>query len=307
LPISLTLVRSRQPISPGSVADSSAMAPSPIAVPEETIKMSKLLQRLLAASLLGLLALFPLAAAAGDTLQRVVDFKVLKVGMSGNQPPLTMTNREGGLMGFDVDLARALADAMMVKLEIVPMPFGDLMAALEEDKVDMVLSGLAITPERTEMVSFIGPYMMSGKSILTRDSVLARISGPGEFNRKELKLLALSNSTSASFVKAAAPEAQLVEIKNYDEGVDLIIAGKADALVADMPVCVLSVARYPDAGLVTLEKPLTVEPIGIAVSKDDPQFFNLVDNYLRAYEKTGILGKLRDKWFENSSWIAALP
>ena len=47
--------------------------------------------------------------------------------------------------------------------------------------------------------------------------------------------------------------------------------------------------------------------MGIAVSKDDPQFYNLVDNYLRAYEKTGILGKIREKWFENTSWVAALP
>ena len=87
----------------------------------------------------------------------------------------------------------------------------------------------------------------------------------------------------------------------------MIVDGKADAMVADMPVCVLSVARFPEAGLTTLQEPLTVEPIGIAVSKDDPQFYNLVDNYLRAYEKTGILGKIREKWFENTSWVAALP
>jgi ABC-type amino acid transport substrate-binding protein len=269
--------------------------------------MSKVLQRLMLGGLLALAMVFPLNSMAGDTLQRVVDFKVLKVGMSGNQPPMTMANREGGLMGFDVDLAKALADAMKVKLEIVPMPFGKLMEALEKDEIDMILSGLAITPERTEMVSFVGPYMMSGKSILTKDSVLAKMSGSKEFNRKDLKLLALSNSTSASFVKTVAPEAQLIEVASYDEGVAMIIDGKADALVADMPVCVLSVARYPEAGLTTLERPLTVEPVGIAVSKDDPQFFNLVDNYLRAYEKTGILGKIREKWFENTSWIAALP
>jgi ABC-type amino acid transport substrate-binding protein len=227
--------------------------------------------------------------------------------MSGNQPPMTMTNREGGLMGFDVDIAKALADAMKVKLEIVPMPFGELLSALEQNKVDMVLSGLSITPERTEKVSFVGPYMMSGKSILTKNSVLAKIEASADFNRKELKLLALSNSTSASFVRAVAPEAQLIEVASYDEGVAMIMDGKGDALVADMPVCVLSVLRYPEAGLATLERPLTVEPVGIAVGKNDPQFFNLVDNYLRAYEKTGILAKIREKWFEDSSWIVALP
>jgi polar amino acid transport system substrate-binding protein len=269
--------------------------------------MQKLMQRLMLGSLLALAAALPLNALAGDTLQRVVDFKVLKVGMSGNQPPMSMTNREGGMMGFDVDLAKALADAMKVKLEIVPMPFGELMNALQDNKVDMVMSGLSITPERTEMVSFVGPYMMSGKSILTKNSVLARIEASNDFNRNDLKLLALSNSTSASFVRTVAPDAQLIQVASYDEGVAMVIEGKADALVADMPVCVLSVARYPEAGLITLERPLTVEPVGIAVSKDDPQFFNLVDNYLRAYEKTGVLGKIREKWFNDSSWVAALP
>ena len=269
--------------------------------------MPRFIQRVLLGGLLALAAALPLNAMAGDTLQRVVDFKVLKVGMSGNQPPLTMANREGGLMGFDVDLAKALADAMKVKLEIVAMPFGELMTALEADKIDMVMSGLSITPERTEMVSFVGPYMMSGKSILTKNSTLAEIEASKDFNRKELKLVALSNSTSASFVKLVAPDAQLTEIGSYDEGVAMVIDGKADAMVADMPVCVLSVLRYPEAGLATLERPLTVEPVGIAVSKDDQQFFNLVDNYLEAYEKTGILTQLRKKWFEDSSWVAALP
>jgi polar amino acid transport system substrate-binding protein len=277
------------------------------AITKGDILMPKFIHRALLGGLLALVAALPLNALAGDTLQRVIDFKVLKVGMSGNQPPLTMANREGGLMGFDVDLAKALADAMKVKLEIVAMPFGELMTALENDKIDMVMSGLSITPERTEEVSFVGPYMMSGKSILTKDSTLAKIKATKEFNRKDLTLLALSNSTSASFVKTVAPEAKLVEIASYDEGVAMIIEGKADAMVADMPVCVLSVLRYPEAGLATLERPLTVEPVGIAVSKDDPQFFNLVDNYLEAYEKTGILAKLREKWFEDSSWVAALP
>ena len=269
--------------------------------------MSNAIKRLMLGGLMALAAAFPINSMAGDTLQRVVDFKVLKVGMSANQPPMTMVNREGGVMGFDVDLARALATAMKVKLEIKAMPFGELMSALEADKIDMILSGMSITPERTELVSFIGPYMMSGKSILTKNSVLGKISSGEEFNRKELKLLALSNSTSVSFVKDVAPDANLIEINSYDEGVAMLIEGKADAMVADMPMCVLSVMRYPEANLTTLDRPLTVEPIGIAISKDDPQFFNLVDNYLRAYEKTGVLGKMRQKWFEDSSWVAALP
>ena len=269
--------------------------------------MSHVIKKILLAGVVAVLAALPFQAVAGDTLQRVVHFQVLRVGMSGNQPPMTMTTREGGLMGFDVDLAQALAMAMQVKLEIKTIPFGELMKALEEEKIDMVISNMSITPERTQSVSFVGPYMMSGMSILTRDSVLTKITSAEEFNRGNLKLLALSNSTHANFVKTVAPDATLIEFGSYDEGVAMLIDGKADAMVADMTQCLLAVMRFPDAGLITLEKPLTVEPVGIAVSKDDAQFMNLVDNYLTAYEKTGVLNQLRKKWFEDDAWVAALP
>ncbi|NQY03633.1 MAG: transporter substrate-binding domain-containing protein [Halieaceae bacterium] len=252
-------------------------------------------------------SLLPAGAIAGDTLQRVIDFKTLRIGMSGDQPPFNVVNREGVPMGFDVDLGVALAGAMKVKPELKRYPFGELLEALENDEVDIVISGMAITPQRAEYVSFVGPYMMSGKSILTKNSVLAKVSEADQFNRKDLKLAALKNSTSSDFVTTAAPEATLVELNTYEEGIKMINEGTVDGMVADMPVCVLTVLRYPDAGFVTLDKPLTIEPVGIAVKSGDPEFRNLVDNYLDAYGKVGILAKIRKKWFENNSWVAALP
>lgn len=244
---------------------------------------------------------------AGDTLQRVVDFKTLRVGMSADQPPMTAINREGGVMGFDVDLARAMASAMRVQLDIQVMPFGELLNALEQDKIDMVISNLSITPERTEQAHFVGPYMMAGKSILTRSSVLAEVRSTGEINRAELKLAAVKNGTSAMFIRENAPDAQLVEVKTSDAGVSMLLEGKVDALLADTAICRLAVLRHRDSGLVTLKQPLTIEPVGIAVSIDDRQFQNLVANYLDAFGKTGILNGLHKKWFEESDWIAALP
>ena len=269
--------------------------------------MSTITKRLLIGGLLALVAALPLNTMAGEALSRVVDFKVLKVGMSGDQPPMNVVNRDGELMGMDVDLAKALAVAMRVQLEIKKMPFGELMSALEEDKVDMVISGMAITPERTEMASFVGPYMISGKSILTKSDTVAKITAQEEVNRDNLKLAALKNSTSASFVSTVAPQAALVEIANYEEGIAMVRDGKVDGMVADMPICQLTVMRYPDAGFVTLERPLTVEPIGIAIKQGDAQFLNLVQNYVDAYAKMGVMQKLQEKWLKDSSWIAALP
>lgn len=266
--------------------------------------MRSLIYRL---TLICLLAILSLHVQAGDSLQRVIDFKTLKVGMSGNQPPLTMIDKNGAPMGFDVDLAMALAVAMQVKLDIQVMPFGDLLDALEKDEVDMVISGLSITPQRTESISFVGPYMMSGKSILTKRSALGNAASTDVFDNENVTLMALENSTSAAFIRNSAPRATLTEVESYNQGVKMLMEDKADALVADMPMCILTVLRFPDAGFTTLEQPLTVEPIGIGISKDDLQFQNLVDNYLDAYEKSGLLNKLRKKWFEDSSWVSRLP
>ncbi len=248
-------------------------------------------------------------ASAGDApvLDRILKNGEIRVGMSGNQPPLNTRSRTGGLIGLEVDLAKQLSTAMGVKLKIVDKPFGELLATLEKGEVDIVMSGVGITAARSSKFAFAGPYMMSGKSILTKSSTLANASGSGDINQADFSFAALENSTSEEFVKLNLPNAKLVKIKDYDEGVKMVIDGKVDALVADMPICVLSVMRYPDAGLTTLKRPMTVEPVGIAVPASDPQLLNLLDNYLDALEGMGYMGELRKTWLQDGSWIAALP
>lgn len=270
--------------------------------------MIKLLKHLSLAAALALSVIAPNALAEKTpVLDRVVDFKVLRVGMSGSQPPMNTNSRSGEIIGYEVDLARALAGAMGARLEIVTMPFGDLLGALKKEKVDMVMSGMAITAGRSRDVSFVGPYMMSGKSILTKSTTLAQASRAEHFNRADLKLAALENSTSQAFIETVAPESTLVKVKDYDAAVEMLIADEIDGLIADMPITVLNVLRYPNAGLITLQSPLSIEPFGIAVSQEDKQFIQLVENYLDTFGKMGLLNKLRKKWFEDKSWIAALP
>jgi ABC-type amino acid transport substrate-binding protein len=165
---------------------------------------------------------------------------------------------------------------------------------------------MAITPERSMNASFVGPYMLGGKSILTTRDAIAEFQA-GDLATREVKLAALRGSTSATFVREAAPRATLVEVDAYAEAVEMVSAGDVAGLVADEVTCKLAILRNPDAGLVTLEKPLTVEPFGIAVNAADAQFLNLVQNYVKAYEGTGLLSALRKKWLESDQWVAALP
>ena len=128
------------------------------------------------------LAVSGFSVASSPILSRVVDSGVLRVGMSADQPPFNFHDRTETIIGFDSELAEALASAMQVELEIVEIPFGDLLAALTDGEIDMVLSGMAITPDRSRQVRFIGPYTLTGKSMLTTARVKGVVKDPAQFN-----------------------------------------------------------------------------------------------------------------------------
>jgi len=113
------------------------------------------------------------AEPGSPTLERIVKNQKVRVGMSGTQPPFNMKSRRGQLIGFDVDVANDLSAAMGVKLELVQKPFAELLPALERGEVDVVMSGVTMTPERSLKFNFAGPYYVSGKSVLTKSKELA--------------------------------------------------------------------------------------------------------------------------------------
>jgi len=254
-----------------------------------------------------LAAVFPAAGADAPVLERIIKSNTMRVGMTLDQPPLNAEDSSGEEIGLDVDLARLLALAFDVKLKIVEKEFNELLPALKKGEVDMVISGVGITPERAVEVTFVGPYVLSGKSLLTKSTLIASAVEIEDLEDEELKIAVLRDSTSESFARKRLPLAKLVEVGNYGEGVTLVRQDKVDALLADMPVCVISALRYEDEGLKTLEQPLSLEPIGIAIADGDPKLRMLLRNYLGAIEDNGVLEILKEKWFEDSSWVDNLP
>jgi ABC-type amino acid transport substrate-binding protein len=166
---------------------------------------------------------------------------------------------------------------------------------------------MTMTPARNLEFAFVGPYMVSGKSILTTDAALAKIDEAEDIDQSEVKMAALKGSTSAEFVRTVWPRMQLTTTDDYDAAVELVREGKVGALVADFPICAVTILRYPDAGFATLAEPLTIEPIGVAMPPDDPLFLNMMENYLGALEAVGVLELLEEKWFSDGGWLAQLP
>jgi polar amino acid transport system substrate-binding protein len=276
-----------------------------------TVPLRALLTAALGLALLACQSL-PMGRAAADTptsttLQRVLASGQLRVGLTGKQPPLNMTNKRGEIVGLEVDLVQALARSMGLEATLVTKPFAELLPALERGEVDLVISGMTITPERNARVAFAGPYFISGKSVLTRSARIANVDSSKALDDPSRTYAALAGSTSAQFVKEVLPHAKLRTTEDYDQAVQLVIDDQVDALVADYPICVLSVLRNPTAGLSTLVTPFTIEPLGIALPAGDPLFVNLLENYLNTLEGTGLLTQLKAKWFSDGAWLSDLP
>lgn len=246
------------------------------------------------------------AADRSAGIERILSRGEIRVALTGDQPPFNMTTKQGELIGLEVALANALAENMGVKARFVVRPFPELLPTLERGEVDLVMSGLTITPRRNMRVAFVGPYFISGKSMLTKPRVLDSNPDPRKLNRASFRVAALRDSTSERFVERVLPEATLVRVDRLDDGIGQVAADRVDALVADYETCALAALRRPESGLVYLRKPFTVEPIGIAMPPDDPLLVNLIGNYLVALENTGMLKRAWSYWFENPDWLKSI-
>ena len=135
-------------------------------------------------------------------IQRILASGELRVGTTGDFPPLTMRDRDGQLFGLEVDLVRALASSMNLKVSFVQIPFAELIPAVERGDVDLAIAGMTITPERNARVAFAGPYLISGNTLLTRKRELAEAEHPAQLDDAQLSFATVESSTSARFVAA---------------------------------------------------------------------------------------------------------
>jgi polar amino acid transport system substrate-binding protein len=245
--------------------------------------------------------------SASPVIDRILQRGELVVGMAGNMPPLNMTTKEGELIGYEVDLAKGMAKAMGVRAKLQVIPFAELLPALQSGKIDLILSNMTITPTRNLKVAFVGPYFTSGKAFLTKIKTIALADEANDIDAKKTRLVALKGSTSQAFVEEAIPGATLVTTDDYDEAVKMVLEDKVHAMVADYPICVVSVYRYPDKGLLSVVTTLTYEPIGVGVPAGDPLLVNWVENFMGIAEKTGLLEKLKETWLLRADWLQRLP
>ena len=236
-----------------------------------------------------------------STLEQVLKRGVLKVGMS-TFVPWAMKNKQGKLIGFEIDVATRLAKDMGVKVEFVPTKWAGIIPALLTGKFDVIIGGMGIIPGRNLKVNFTIPYDYSGMSMAANKKLAAGFDSLEDFNKPEVTLTARLGATPVDAAKKYMPKAQLRlfddEAKIYQE----VINDRAHAVVASAPTPAFQALKYPDKLFLPLKDTFTKEPIGFAVRKGDIDTLNYFNNWITFVRLEGWLKERKQYWFETKDW-----
>ncbi len=251
-------------------------------------------------------SLVPSRVWAGKVMNRILARGTLVVGTTGHFPPFSVKDKEGKYIGLDMDLARAMASAMGVKMEVKRYDMADLIEAVRKNKVDMALSGITMTFKRNLKVIFVGPYMVTGQAILAKKAVVQRVKSPSDMNKPSFRLVVVKGTTGATVARLLVPKATIIEKNTMTEAFNMVMKDKADALLADQPFCVVAAFQHQNQPI-GVSEPFTQELVGIALPEGDDLLVNWVENFIMQMQIKGELKKLKKYWFQNPSWIKEIP
>ena len=221
---------------------------------------------------------------------------IISVATDATWPPMEMIDANKNIVGFDIDLMNAAAEAGGFKVEIRNAAWEGIFAGLESGEYDAVISSVTITEERKKQYDFSIPYINAGQVLIVRIE---------EENYNSLQDLG-GKSAGAQIGTTGAYEIEKIEgitLKTYDElgfAIEDLANGRIDCVVSDTPIAanyVLQNDKYTGK-LKIVGTPFTEEYYGVAVRKGNVKVLNMINAGLNKILGTEIVTQLEDKWLK---------
>jgi ABC-type amino acid transport substrate-binding protein len=219
----------------------------------------------------------------------------LKVGISADNPPMIF-QQDGRIVGIEADNAKAVGGIIGQELSFVNMPFNKLIPALQAGEIDVIMSAMTITPERSDKVQFIDPYVDVGQMAITTTEKVAHFATAWSLHRDGVRVGVEPGTTGAAFADSELKHAQ---IKNYDNAAAAFAGlrgNEIDVYIHDAPTSWQLATSAADSDLISLYQPLTKEQLAWAVRKDDAQLATLLNNALQTMKSNGTLRYILNRW-----------
>ncbi len=225
---------------------------------------------------------------------------VIRIGLS-LFVPWSMRDKNGDLIGFELDVGRKLAEDMGVEVEFVPTAWDGIIPALVSGNFDVIISGMSVTAQRNLTINFTDPYAFSGLAILANKELTAGMSRE-DLNSPDVTFTARRGATPATVIAKAFPEANLLLFDEDGASTQEVLNGNAHATMASQPTPNREAGRNPET-LVVLEGEL-FDPRGEAfgMRKGDPDAMNFFNNWIAQQWRSGWLEERHNYWFATEEW-----
>ena len=227
-----------------------------------------------------------------DLLDKIQEAGVIVVGTEGTYSPNSYHDENGDLVGFDVDVARGVADHLGVDIQFVEAEWDSLFASMDSGRVDIVVNEVEYSDERAVKYDFSEPYTyVHGALLVAEDNT--DITG---FDTLEGKRAA-QNLTSSWGQEAEGCGAELVSVDSVAEGIELILSGRADCMLNAETAFYDYMNKHPDAPVKIVAATDTTTSSQIPVPKGNERLVEAINEALDDMRASGQLAQLSEQYF----------
>lgn len=227
-----------------------------------------------------------------DLLAEIQEEGTLVVGTEGTYPPFTFHDASGELTGFDVEIAREIAERLGVEAEFLETQWDAMFAGLDAERFDMVANQVGINDERKESYDFSDPY-------ITSTAVLVVAEDNDEiqsFDDLEGKLSAQS-LTSNYAEMATSYGAELEGVEGFNQAIELLNSGRVDATINDNLTVLDFQQQRPDASIKVVDESGDAAQSGLLFRQGNETLVEAANEALAEMIEDGTYEEISNKWF----------
>lgn len=229
--------------------------------------------------------------AQADRLEDIRKAGVLRVASFDSNPPFGFVDAKSKqIEGLDVDYAKALADKLGVRLQVLPTNPANRIPLLTANKVDLILANFTITPERAQQVDFSIPYFSSGQQFIVKKGTL---TSPEVLNKWRVGVD--KGTVNEGVLREKFPGAKVIAYDDTPFAFTALRNGQVQAITQDGPKLIGLLANVPDRDKYEVP-PFTIsnDLIGVGIPKGEKSLTEFVDKSLRELEQDGQAQKIYD-------------
>ena len=227
-----------------------------------------------------------------DLLSQIQQRGVLRIGTEGTYSPNSYHDESGELVGFDVEVARGVAEQLGVKAEFVEAEWDSLFASMDAGRIDTVINEVEYSEERAEKYAFSDPYTyVHGALLVAADH--PEIAGFDDLKGRR----SAQNMTSSWGRMAESYGAEVVSVDTLTQCVELLTSGRADATLNAETAFYDYLKQHPEAPVTIVAMTDSTTSSLIPVKKNNPELVEAINNALQAMRDSGELARLSEKYF----------